>query len=365
MEFLDHSDLASMRRTSMGFKHLADDEKLWAALLNRKYITVQSGEQSQKSKFISRYKRIKWNELSCEMLQDQIKQIVKTYKRYSCQGPSDDILFKLICNVEEDDDEEVDDRVSDINCLTGVDIQKTIRSISFSAVVFFVENFPLRMDRFLFCKWNIWNGNDLFGILLWASQHRLLSVAKLATRALDGVFAYFSHERLLSYISKSDTYTMITSDQTQRYTTSCFRRLVYEGAFKTLEKVIKRFGPESFIEEIRRVDEIGYTILNDLTAEKASRGDMDINMLNVLYNYFSDELHGLVRRYITRPTSPNCLFSISECTNTAYIEHFLRYFREEARQFVNWCETDATTPMVHNKSYVFHVVYAFCKARCY
>ena len=361
-QYVGHRGLRNVQLTSRKFRNIAQDEQLWASMLKRKYVALSSSEPSKK-KFATRYKRIKWDNSSNEFIQEQLKSICATYKRYSCSEPHPGVLFMLICN-QQDDDFGIDTEAAAPNDLSEPLTADILLVLSLTAVVFFAENFPDMLTPHLFTKRKIWQANDLLGILLWASGDRKKIVSRLAKRAVDAVFSHFDKDVLRRHISRSDLYRMTTTDGTEEFTSSCFRRLIYDGRHEAIGMIVRSLGREAFLPEITRVDEIDYTVLNELTAEKPNRGAIDTATLDILYVHFASELHALVNQHITSKVAPNCLMSIADTTNIGYIKHFFRYFRREGQRFVEWCERDNNLELENTENHGFHSVYAFAKAWC-
>jgi hypothetical protein len=350
-----------LKQVCKTFEIIANDETLWQQKLDDFYRPMFPQKSTAQKKFLVRHKSLRWSEARSEVLQDYLSSLIKTYRRFSCQEPPVEIVFHLIFKRNGDVDEDFMDTLSEDNCISEPLENDFFHTLSLSAIVFFAENFPQIIAPFLFGKWGPLKNNDLLTVLIWASASRRLSLAKLAKRAVCAVLENFSRAQVLNHIINPHFYTFTTNDESETYTSSCFRRLIYEGCHEAIDMIVAFFGSAEFVPEIQRVDEINFTVLNELTAEAPTRGVIDLKTLDVLYKHFEEPLHALVQQHLFLPETPNPICSISDSTNTDYIRHFFHYFRAEGQQFVSWCETDPSQPLIAVKDHGFQKVYAFAK----
>lgn len=83
--------------------------------------------------------------------------------------------------------------------------------------------------------------------------------------------------------------------------------------------------------------------------------------LKLLYKYFSEQLHALVRENIRRTKAPNSLFALSITKNMKFIKLLLSLFKQEAISFVNYHDANQSN-LQSLRFYEFHLVYSMCKS---
>ena len=201
----------------------------------------------------------------------------------------------------------------------------------------------------------MWGGNDLVFMVLATANKPFRTKCQL--RAMLAVIQCYP--QLIAHHLTNTQYLIDTNTREETFTSTGFRRLVYEGAYTTLKMLFDLLGTAPFVNEISRIDELQYGVLAEITAAYANRGDVDIQTLDVLMEYFGPQIHQLVSAHIRDAAHPNSFFCLAQTTNTKFIRRFLDYFREEGQTFVRHFA------LTHDQEpYDFQAVYAFAKAWC-
>lgn len=334
-------DMQSLHKTSHWFRELLDNDEIWRMLLHDRF--KMRAALSCRDRYLLSYNRINWTGTPLHELDEIISEINERYIAFDCQPPPADIIGPLIVNEEINDNDELAFGITD-----DVPLIHAL-GLNGANIEFLVRNHPHSIEDILFTAHPSLRGNDpWYCMLLRDGQSVVQSVLDVLS------------ERACHELTISNKYTILTTDGNDRFTTSGFRRLVWEAKYKVIDMLLERFGPEPFKSLLFRIDEVGFSILSEMTAASADRGAKDVKTLLVLYKYFGSELHQLVRLHIREKEDSNPFLSLASTTNKDFVHVFLKLFREEGQLFVHHF-----APHIREMEFDFQQVFAFAKAWCF